>query len=79
MGVRRVITSEALQNTQVSSSSLTLRNPELCPACRLRGRVRDTRIEAGYRIRRYGCVVCERRWSSYETVLDPRKLRLKGR
>lgn len=54
--------------------------PETCPnpACRsMQTEVQETcLLKAGMRYRRRRCKTCGRRWSTYESVLNPRKLRV---
>lgn len=52
---------------------VTLPDPDRCRACGARGRVIATRGYAGYRSRRYDCA-CGRRWTSYEILVNPRRL-----
>mgnify|MGYP000845587951 CR=1 FL=1 len=53
-----------------------LLDPDTCRACGARGRVINTRRYPEYRRRRHECPCCGRRWNSYETRLNPRKIHL---
>ena len=67
-----------------------LPDPERCPFCKKRGIVVDTRMVhrqgrgiaksgAGlcYRRRRHQCATCKTRWNSYQTTIDPAKIKTK--
>lgn len=64
---------------------MTLRDPDTCPRCSEEGRIINSRrVEArivkgqpiiGYRKRRHQCRVCAFRWSSWDTIINPRRLR----
>lgn len=54
---------------------IKLPDPQSCKRCGRRGRVVDSRMRDGYRLRRRQCGACLRRWSTYETLIDPRQLR----
>lgn len=67
---------------------VNLPDPECCPLCKKRGAVIDTRmvkregrgldkVGAGlcYRRRRHRCRTCKTRWNSYQTTLDPNKIK----
>jgi len=60
---------------------VNLPNPEICRLCGARAMVYDTRSGIGYRLRRYQCPTCRKpdgrpaRWTSYESVLDVRRIR----
>lgn len=59
-----------------------LPRPEVCPRCGRRGRVMRTNWRPGYRYRRFFChAQCGRsvRWSTFETVISPYRLRVKQR
>lgn len=51
-----------------------LRDPQKCVKCGARGRIVDTRLRRGFRRRRRHCV-CGHRWNTFETLIDPRRLR----
>jgi len=60
----------------------TFRDPDLCPRCRARGRVVESRRTIhGYRRRRHACPTCTTpegdplRWSSWQTMIHPKRLR----
>jgi len=55
-----------------------LPNPKTCSKCGLRGTVVDSRAVAslGTQRRSHACT-CGHRWNTYETVLDPRRIRMK--
>lgn len=53
---------------------LRLPDPERCRGCGERGRIVETRGYAGYRRRRYACLPCGHRWTSYEMLVNPRRL-----
>jgi transcriptional regulator NrdR family protein len=49
---------------------LTLHDPERCRVCEQRGKVIDSRVSPrGYRRRRHICLSCERRWTSYQSLI----------
>lgn len=65
-----------------------LPDPERCPLCKKRGRVIDTRLvnrlgrgvaKQGqglcYRRRRHRCRTCKARWTSFQTTIDPTKIK----
>lgn len=67
-----------------------LPDPECCPLCKKRGELVDSRMvrrqgrgiaKAGaglcYRRRRHRCRTCKHRWNSYQTTIDPNKLKSK--
>lgn len=51
-----------------------LADPQRCMKCGARGRIVDTRMRKGFRKRRRRCA-CGHKWNSYETLIDPRRLR----
>ena len=53
----------------------TLRDPERCQ-CGGDSRVINSRIRPvlGYRVRRRACRLCAQRWSTYETLIHPKRL-----
>lgn len=51
-----------------------LPDPQRCLKCGGRGRIVDTRMKEGFRKRRRWCK-CGHKWNSYETLIDPRRLR----
>lgn len=53
---------------------IRLRDPEECPHCHVPGRVIRSRRAAGYRRRRHQCCACPRRWTSYQMLVNPRRL-----
>lgn len=48
-------------------------DPVRCPRCGQRGVVADSRHLAGYRRRRHACA-CGQRWTTYQSVVNPRRL-----
>lgn len=54
-----------------------LADPERCPLCKKRGRVVNSRniSHLGYRRRRHKCVTCKVKWNSFQTLIDPKKLK----
>jgi transcriptional regulator NrdR family protein len=65
-----------------------LPDPERCPMCQKRGELIDSRMVsrrgrgvmkngAGlcYRRRRHKCKTCKVRWNSYQTTLNPNKIK----
>lgn len=49
--------------------------PETCKKCGGESEVQDTRLtKQGYRYRRRVCTGCGRRWNTYETLLNPRRI-----
>ena len=64
-----------------SSVSTPVIDPELCPECRQKGATKQSirqfskRLKQFYRWRRHRCVQCDRRWSSWQYAISPRKLR----
>lgn len=55
-----------------------LRDPETCRICQARGRVVNSRRSSlGYRRRRHECPICLRRWTSWQSLISPRKVTLK--
>ena len=48
-----------------------------CPKCGTIGRRGYTRSRLHFRRRRFQCPKCEHIWSTFETVLDPRRLRVR--
>lgn len=61
-----------------------LRAPETCPnghgrhSCHIIDSrvVQPTGGTAGYRRRRHKCNVCEERWTSYQSLLNPHRIRV---
>ena len=64
---------------------MTLRDPDTCPRCEAGSRIVDTRLREarivkgqpimGYRFRRHECRACRVRWTTWETVVHPKRLR----
>lgn len=55
-----------------------LPDPETCPTCRIRGRVVESRrSKLGYRRRRHECGTCGARWSSWQSVISPTRVRFR--
>lgn len=54
---------------------MTLPDPERCRRCGKKGRVIDSRPRRGYRKRRHECAACDVRWNSYQSAINPRKVR----
>lgn len=59
-----------------------LREPETCPNGHVRlARIIDSRVSPassaapGYRRRRHQCTVCAERWTSYQSLVNPRRIR----
>lgn len=54
-----------------------LPDPENCRACAVRGRIVESRKSAhGYRRRRHVCPTCARRWSTWQSVINPARVRV---
>lgn len=52
-----------------------LRDYEVCPNCRKKGRVIDSKKRrAGYRRRLHRCGACRISWPSYQSTIDPRRV-----
>ena len=52
-----------------------LPDPETCRACGIEGQVIESRrSNHGYRRRRHECPCCGRRWTSYQTILNPNRM-----
>ena len=58
--------------------SIKLPDPEKCRICKTRGRVCDSRARPAFRWRRHLCPKCGFRWSTYQTVLNPRRLTVRA-
>jgi transcriptional regulator NrdR family protein len=56
---------------------MVLRNPERCPSCGGESRVADTRPGQSYRWRQRACLACTTRWETFESLIDPRRVRPK--
>jgi hypothetical protein len=54
--------------------ALHLPDPERCRECGAKGYLVDTRTRIGYRYRRHECPQCRLRWSSWQMVVNPRRL-----
>jgi hypothetical protein len=58
------------------ATDIPLRDPDACP---VHGSLYDTVIETrrfqGYKLRRHCCTACNARWNTYETRIDPRRVR----
>lgn len=54
--------------------TLHLPDPERCRQCGIKGHLVDTRPGNGYRWRRHECPTCGARWSSWQMVVNPRRL-----
>ena len=54
---------------------IRLPDPDCCGGCGARGQVIDSRKESGYRRRRHACPACGHRWTTYQTTIDPHRLR----
>jgi transcriptional regulator NrdR family protein len=54
---------------------MTLPKPRNCPRCKSRGTVISTRTRASAIYRRHQCRVCGRRWPSWESLINPMKVR----
>lgn len=73
-GDRRRVTRNGRRS---SDPKPILRAPDACPvhgvaySC-----VIDSRAKDGYRYRRHRCLECDARWNSYESLIDPRRIRL---
>lgn len=61
-------------------SDVPLRNPD---ACAVHGSLYDTVIATrkfnGYTLRRHCCTACNARWNTFETRIDPLKVRFSSR
>lgn len=59
--------------------AVRLRDPDRCRLCAARGEVFKSLPRSGYRIRRYRCpnAGCRARWTTYESLLNPRRVELK--
>lgn len=55
---------------------MVLPDPEVCRECGQRGHVIRSFRGHGYRRRRHECPRCQRRWTTYQTVLNPRRIKL---
>jgi transcriptional regulator NrdR family protein len=54
-----------------------LPDPEYCRRCDVRSVLRDSRRTAlGYRRRRHQCPLCGVRWTSWQMLVNPRRIRL---
>ncbi len=74
-----MITGVDLQHHAVTAARLTTRlrtmpDPNTCGTCRGRGQVIESRSYPGYRRRRHVCAACGRRWTTFESFLDPRRV-----
>lgn len=58
----------------LSDSRVALPCPETC-RCGGDTRIIDSRRNDGYRVRRRECKECRKRWNTYETMVNPRRLR----
>ena len=60
------------------ASDIPLRDPDSCPT---HGTAYDTVIATrrfrGYKLRRHCCTACNARWNTFETRMDPLKLRIR--
>lgn len=56
---------------------VTLPDPENCERCGTRGRVIRSRKYPGYRRRRHKCPRCGHPWTTYQSALNPNRLRWK--
>lgn len=54
-------------------------NPEQCRTCGGKGRVIESRITPTCRRRRRECPDCGRRWTSYESFINPRRVLFRDR
>ena len=55
---------------------MTLPDPDRCPTCGARSAVTDSRNEGrGYRRRRHVCLTCKTRWPTWETRINPKRLK----
>jgi transcriptional regulator NrdR family protein len=61
----------------VSRVGVTLPDPERCRHCGKKGRVIESRREPGYRRRRHQCDACNWRWSSYQSIINPSKVKIR--
>lgn len=50
---------------------LQARGPDVCPDGHRGSRIVGSERHAGYRRRRHACLVCTKRWSTYETTIHP--------
>lgn len=55
---------------------VSLPDPEKCRRCRIKGKVTDTRRRSGYTARRHRCPTCGVRWTTYQSTLHPKRIRL---
>lgn len=58
--------------------SLKLLDPERCRGCGTKGKVIDSRAVTFYRWRRHECRACDIRWTSYQMLVNPRRLRVRA-
>ncbi len=58
-------------------ASLKLTDPNSCRICGRPGRIKQSRAVAQWRRRRHHCTnpVCGYRWTSYQLMINPRRLR----
>lgn len=56
-----------------------LPDPERCRHCNRKGRVIESRRQQGYRRRRHQCDACNWRWSSFQSVINPSKVKIRRR
>ncbi len=54
---------------------MTLRDPDVC-RCGTPGRLVKRRRGRGFLSRRHACPACGHRWTSYQSLINPQKLRL---
>ena len=56
-------------------ASFKLLDPEHCRVDGTRGTVIETRLATSWRYRRHECPTCGYRWTSYQMLVNPRRLR----
>lgn len=54
---------------------MTLRDPDSCPNGHEHDRILSKRKGLGCRIRRHECVICLARWETYESLINPERVR----
>lgn len=54
---------------------MTLRDPDVC-TCGAPGHLVKRRRGKGFLSRRHACARCGHRWTSYQSLINPKKLRL---
>jgi len=56
---------------------MTLRDPDVCRDGHRHTKVLSRRRRRGFFYRRHACLVCGHRWTSYQSLINPKRVHLR--